>query len=321
MVPPVSRPAPRAGRYSGSPLACGPRLRLPGSHRLWRPIPGDFDWLPAHRPWILQPRCPTGQRFGLGPVSLAATPGISVDFSSRRVLRCFSSPGSPPWSPRDDRLRKGGRVSPFGHPGLIACVPLPLASRSLPRPSSPPCAEASPTCLRSLDYHYSIAKPSTRVSDTTRTYILLHRRNCRLVTIHFPRSHHFPLSNSVGVGTPSRSTRRSRNRCERKIVETSDKSEDFRPREAYSSLRKGGDPAGGSPTATLLRLRPSHPARLRPLGPELPQVPARTSGAPSFHGVTGGVYKARERIHRGAADPRLLAIPASRRRVAASDPN
>ena len=29
------------------------------------------------------------------PVSLAATPGISVDFSSLRVLRCFSSPGSP----------------------------------------------------------------------------------------------------------------------------------------------------------------------------------------------------------------------------------
>src|SRR5690606_13931257 len=28
-------------------------------------------------------------------------------------------------------------------------------------------------------------------------------------------------------------------------------------------------------------------------------VGARTSGAPNFHGVTGGVYKARERIHRG----------------------
>ena len=47
----------------------------------------------------------------------------------------------------------------------------------------------------------------------------------------------------------------------------------------------------------------------------------RTSGAPSFHGLTGGVYKARERIHRGVADPRLLAIPASRARVAERDPN
>ena len=45
------------------------------------------------------------------------------------------------------------------------------------------------------------------------------------------------------------------------------------------------------------------------------------SGPPSFHGVTGGVYKARERIHRAMADARLLAIPASRSRVADSDPN
>src|SRR6202048_2372437 len=50
-------------------------------------------------------------------------------------------------------------------------------------------------------------------------------------------------------------------------------------------------------------------------------VPTRTSGAHSFHGVTGGVYKARERIHRGVADPRLLAIPASCRRVADDNPN
>ena len=35
------------------------------------------------------------------------------------------------------------------------------------------------------------------------------------------------------------------------------------------------------------------------------------SGTPSSGGVTGGVYKARERIHRSLADLRLLAIPAS----------
>ncbi len=46
-----------------------------------------------------------------------------------------------------------------------------------------------------------------------------------------------------------------------------------------------------------------------------------TSGTPNFHGLTGGVYKARERIHRVIADTRLLAIPASRSRVADSDPN
>ena len=50
-------------------------------------------------------------------------------------------------------------------------------------------------------------------------------------------------------------------------------------------------------------------------------VPTPTSGTHSFHGVTGGVYKARERIHRGVADPRLLAIPASCSRVADCNPN
>ena len=47
----------------------------------------------------------------------------------------------------------------------------------------------------------------------------------------------------------------------------------------------------------------------------------RTSGTPSFHGLTGGVYKARERIHRSIADLRLLANPTSRGRVADPDPN
>ena len=47
----------------------------------------------------------------------------------------------------------GGRVAPFGHLGITACVPLPRASRSLPRPSSPLCAQASPTCLPSLDHN------------------------------------------------------------------------------------------------------------------------------------------------------------------------
>jgi hypothetical protein len=53
----------------------------------------------------------------------------------------------------------------------------------------------------------------------------------------------------------------------------------------------------------------------------LPRVGSRTSGVSGFRGVTGGVYKTRERIHRGVADPRLLATPTSWRRVSASNPN
>ena len=57
------------------------------------------------------------------------------------------------------------------------------------------------------------------------------------------------------------------------------------------------------------------------LGILLQMVKVTTSGITSFHGVTGGVYKARERIHRCVADQRLLAIPPSCRRVAAYNPN
>ena len=53
----------------------------------------------------------------------------------------------------------------------------------------------------------------------------------------------------------------------------------------------------------------------------LPRVGPPASGVTNFRGVTGGVYKARERIHRSNADLRLLATPTSRSRVADCDPN
>ena len=45
------------------------------------------------------------------------------------------------------------------------------------------------------------------------------------------------------------------------------------------------------------------------------------SGVSDSLDVTGGEYKTRERIQRTVADMRLLAIPASRGRVADLDPN
>ena len=67
-------------------------------------------------------------------------------------------------------------------------------------------------------------------------------------------------------------------------------------RQALPFTLKGGDPAALSSTATLLRLSPSYQFHLRRLS--LLRVESPTSGAPGFHGLTGGVYKARERIHR-----------------------
>ena len=50
-------------------------------------------------------------------------------------------------------------------------------------------------------------------------------------------------------------------------------------------------------------------------------VRSLASGIPNSHGVTGGVYKTRERIHRSSSDLRLLAIPTSWSRVADSNPD
>ena len=57
------------------------------------------------------------------------------------------------------------------------------------------------------------------------------------------------------------------------------------------------------------------------LGGCLLAVSLPTSSTAHFRDVTGGVYKARERIHGAVADAPLLAIPASCRRVADSNPN
>ncbi len=74
-------------------------------------------------------------------------------------------------------------------------------------------------------------------------------------------------------------------------------------------------PPPGSPSGALLRLHPDHRASLNP------KLSFRASDSPGSPDVTGGEYKARERIHRGMADPRLLAIPASWGRVADPNPN
>ena len=50
-------------------------------------------------------------------------------------------------------------------------------------------------------------------------------------------------------------------------------------------------------------------------------VEPAASGETNSHDVTGGVYKARERIHDVVADTSLLAIPTSCSRVADYNPN
>ena len=76
--------------------------------------------------------------------------GNRVFFLFLRVLRCFSSPGSLPYT-MDSCMDDRGllcRVSPFGHPRIKGYLLLPAAFRSLSRPSSALSAKAS--ALRSF---------------------------------------------------------------------------------------------------------------------------------------------------------------------------
>ena len=81
------------------------------------------------------------------------------------------------------------------------------------------------------------------------------------------------------------------------------------------ALQKGGVPAAPSGTATLLRLSPNYQFRPRPT------LAVTDFRRPRLSWLDGGVYKARERIHRAMADARLLANPASWGRVADPNPN
>ena len=133
---PGPSPSPTGLSPSRAPRSRGPRLASPGAS--------------------VGPTTPALQR---APV-WASGPFRSPLLGASRLIplppgtEMFQFPGFAP-ALAGDRPSRGGRVPPFGHPGITGCVPLPPAYRSLPRPSSPPCAQASPTCLRSLDYRFS----------------------------------------------------------------------------------------------------------------------------------------------------------------------
>ena len=147
MVPPVSHGVSRVPRYSGFNLK-SIAFRLRGSH----PLRQAFPDLSAN--FVLRDDRPQPRRINPPvwplPRSLATTYGISVDFSSRSYLdvsvqivphvHLFYSMHVP------GVLLQG--VPPFGNPRINGYLLLPVAYRSLSRPSSAPDAKAFP--LRSF---------------------------------------------------------------------------------------------------------------------------------------------------------------------------
>src|SRR5271166_2418758 len=70
-----------------------------------------------------------------------------------------------------------GWVAPFGHPRIKACSRLPVAFRSVPRPSSPPGAKASTECPSlARDRGTSFDAPSTMHRNHPQRMIPAHRR-------------------------------------------------------------------------------------------------------------------------------------------------
>ena len=135
------------------PFGCAPDLSP-------RPGPWGPGRLPPQPRRTSAPRLSRSLRFGRRPLSLAATRGISVDFSSSAYLDVSVRRVAP--RSVCVRLRAPGhcprRVPPFGHPGIAGRLLLPRDYRGLPRPSSASCAKASaarPSRLRfSAKFHF-----------------------------------------------------------------------------------------------------------------------------------------------------------------------
>jgi hypothetical protein len=199
---------------------------------------------------------------------------------------------------------------------------LPVASRSHPRPSSASGAKASTVGSSSLELlldaraRYGILKGSHRQERSPKE----RRRLMATGSDTLP-------DNGTEVGPTSSSHRREAEACHRWWSEGSQASD----RLGVGPTRH---PERASSGTALLRkevIQPHLPVRLpcydfTPIaGPtfdgSLLAVGPPASGVTNFRGVTGGVYKARERIHPGVADPGLLATPASWSRVADSNPN
>ena len=127
MVPPCSDRISRVPPYSR--IDCSGRIR--GYHPLWPAFP-DRSAYKQSTTGLLRFRSPLLAESRLMSVppgtEMFQFPGFaSVSYGFRYGYPC-------------------GWVAPFGYPRINACSRLPMAFRSVPRPSSPPGAKASTEC-------------------------------------------------------------------------------------------------------------------------------------------------------------------------------
>ena len=171
MVDPDSDRVSRALPYSGT-ASWRPMHVAYGDFTLFvRPsqtVPLYIDFFSTPRVIPMRPYNPTCVVWAL-PISLAATFGISGGslpflISFPGLLRWFSSPSVASVSYFIQIFGYWDHsqwVTPFGYPGITGYVLLPLAFRSLSRPSSPRSSKASTIHLYSLD-HIIVSSLPTR---------------------------------------------------------------------------------------------------------------------------------------------------------------
>ena len=142
MVPPTSHKVSRVSWYFGSCRLC-PVFRY-GAFTLSGRLSQNRSLNLSQ--WLVQSVTPACTHAGLGSFHFARRySGNRVFFLFLRLLRCFSSPGSPPYVMdwRMDDTSSSYRVPPFRHLRIKDYLHLPAAFRSLSRLSSALSAKAS----------------------------------------------------------------------------------------------------------------------------------------------------------------------------------
>ena len=200
------------------------------------------------------------------------------------------------------------RIAPFGNPRITGCLRLPVDYRGLPRPSSPAIAKASVMRLNSLPAKNTSLFPGGPHPEhyARRPQVAWGR------TFGLCFCFHLFITSSLSSGFQRASSRlpgkgAAQYACRRLAPLSRDW---FLKKEVIQPLVPQRLPCYDFIPVTKLTLG----ACLLAVGPA-------TSGEVGFHDVTGGVYKARERIQGIVADTPLLAIPASCSRVAGCNPN
>ena len=141
MVPADSDRIPRVPPYSGYCYGIS-SLRVRAFHTLWINFPVRFHFTDISISQSYNPAIAVTITVWANSISLATTLEITVVFFSSAYLdvsvqRVRSQLTLSDWPP-------ASRVAPFGNPRINSCLLIPTAYRSLPRPSSPPRAQAFP---------------------------------------------------------------------------------------------------------------------------------------------------------------------------------